>query len=61
VKKVFEIGLLCICGVRMQIVFFITNPCVVDRILPHCESERSRAQDPFETRAPRQRVAVCPH
>jgi hypothetical protein len=41
------------CGARMQIVSFITDPRVVDRILRHRESGRSQAKDPFEPRAPR--------
>jgi hypothetical protein len=33
-KKVFEVDpLVCTCGARMQIVSFITDPRVVDRIL----------------------------
>jgi hypothetical protein len=36
----------------MQIVFFITDPRVAGRILRHRESERCRAKDPFEPRAP---------
>jgi hypothetical protein len=35
----------------MQIVFFITDPRVADRILRHRESERCKAKDPFESRA----------
>jgi hypothetical protein len=35
----------------MRIVSFITDPRVVDRILRHRESKRSKAQDPFESRA----------
>jgi hypothetical protein len=38
----------------MQIVSFITEPQIVDRILRHRESERCRAQDPIEPRAPPQ-------
>jgi hypothetical protein len=36
----------------MQIVSFITDPWVVDRIVRHRESERCKAKDPFEPRAP---------
>jgi hypothetical protein len=53
IKKIFEADpLLCTCGGRMRIVSFITDPHVVDRILRHRESKRSKAQDPFEPRAP---------
>jgi hypothetical protein len=38
----------------MQIVSFITDPRVVDRILRHRESGRCKAQDPFDPRAPPQ-------
>jgi hypothetical protein len=52
-KKVFEVDpLVCTCGARMQIVSFITDPRVVDRILRHRKSERCKARDPFEPRAP---------
>ena len=44
--------LLCTCGGRMRIISFITDPRVVDRILRHRESKRSKAQDPFEPRPP---------
>ena len=40
------------CGARMRIVSFLTDPRVVDRILRHRESERCKAKDPFEPRAP---------
>ena len=54
-KKIFEADpLICTCGARMQIVSFITEPRIVDRILRHRESERCRSQDPFEPRAPPQ-------
>jgi hypothetical protein len=36
----------------MRIVSFITDPRVIDRILRHRESERCKANDPFEPRAP---------
>jgi hypothetical protein len=52
-RKIFEMDpLVCSCGARMRIVSFITDPRVVDRILRHRESERCKAQDPFEPRAP---------
>jgi hypothetical protein len=52
-RKIFEVDpLICACGARMQIVSFITDPRVVDRILRHRESERCKAKDPFEPRAP---------
>jgi hypothetical protein len=53
IKKIFETDpLLCPCGGRMRILSFITDPRVVDRILQHRESPRSKAQDPFEPRPP---------
>jgi hypothetical protein len=54
VRKIFEADpLTCgACGARMRIVSFITDPRVVDRILRHRQSERCRAEDPFEPRAP---------
>jgi len=52
-RKIFEVDpLVCQCGARMQIVSSITDPRVVDRILRHRESERCKAKDPFEPRAP---------
>jgi hypothetical protein len=36
----------------MKIVSIITQPRIVDRILRHLRSERCRARDPFESRAP---------
>ena len=52
IKKIFETDpLLCTCGGRMRIVSFITDPRVVDRILQHRESPRSKAE-PFEPRPP---------
>ena len=52
-RKIFEVDpLVCKCGARMQIISFITEPRVVDRILRHRESERCKAKDPFEPRAP---------
>ncbi len=44
--------LVCACGARMQIVSFITDPRVVDRILHYRGSECCKAKDPFEPRAP---------
>ena len=53
IRKIFEADpLICTCGARMRIVSFITEPRVVDRILRHRESDRCRAKDPFEPRAP---------
>jgi len=54
VRKIFEADpLTCgACGARMRIVSFITDPRVIDRILRHRQSERCRAEDPFEPRAP---------
>ena len=53
IRKIFEADpLICSCGTRMRIVSFITDPRVVDRILRHRESERCKAKDPFEPRAP---------
>jgi hypothetical protein len=58
IRKIFEVDpLLCTCGGRMRIVSFITDHRVVDRILRHRESGRSKAQDPFEPRAPPGAVA----
>jgi hypothetical protein len=52
-RKIFEVdALVCACGARMQIVSFITDSRVADRILRHRESERCRTKDPFEPRAP---------
>jgi hypothetical protein len=52
-KKISEADpLLCTCGGRMRIVSFITDPRVVDRILQHRASPRSKAQDPFDPRPP---------
>jgi hypothetical protein len=54
-RKIFEVDpLLCACGGRRQMVSLITEPRLVDRILRHRESERCKAQDPFEPRAPPQ-------
>jgi hypothetical protein len=36
----------------MRIVSFITDPRTIDRILRHRESERCKAKDFFEPRAP---------
>jgi hypothetical protein len=61
IRKIFEADpLLCSCGGRMRIVSFITDPCVVDRILRHRESKRLKAQDPFEPRPPPAAVADSP-
>lgn len=38
------------CGVEMRIVAVITDPLVVDRILPHLEA--SGGNDPFDARTP---------
>jgi hypothetical protein len=43
---------LCPCGAPMRIVSVITEPRLVDRILRHRESERCKAKDPLEPRAP---------
>ena len=52
-RKIFEVDpLVCKCGARMQIISFITEPRVVDRILRHRESEHCKTKDPFEPRAP---------
>ena len=60
IRKIFEADpLLCICGGRMRIVSFITDPWVVDRILRHRESGRCKTQDPFETRAPPDAASVA--
>jgi hypothetical protein len=61
IRKIFESDpLLCTCGARMRIVSFITDHRVVDRILRHRESERCKAQDPFEPRAPPRAAASSP-
>jgi hypothetical protein len=61
IKKIFEADpLLCSCGAPMRIVSFITDPRVVDRILRHLGSERWKAQDPFEPRAPPGVIADSP-
>ena len=53
IRKIFEADpLVCACGGRMRIVSFITEARVVDRILRHRASERCKAKDPFEPRAP---------
>jgi len=58
-RKIFEVDpLVCACGARMQIVSFITEPRVVDRILRHRQSERCKARDPFEPRAPPSGIAA---
>jgi hypothetical protein len=59
IKKIFEADpLLCPCGGRMRIVSFITEPAVIDRILRHRESNRSKTQDPFEPRPPPSAVSL---
>jgi hypothetical protein len=53
IKKIFETDpLLCACGGRMHIVSFITDPCVVDRILRYKENGNCKTTDPFEPRPP---------
>ena len=53
IRKIVEADpLLCACGGRMRIVSFITEPRVIDRIVRHLQSARSKAQDPFEARPP---------
>jgi hypothetical protein len=54
IREIFEADpLTCgACGSRMRIVSFITEPRVIDRILHHRQSERCKARDPFEPRAP---------
>ena len=53
VRKIFDVDpLVCACGARMQIVSFITDLRVVDRILRHRERARCKTKDPFESRAP---------
>jgi len=53
IKRIFEADpLLCPCGGRMGIISFITDSRVVDRILRHRQSPRSKARDPFEPRPP---------
>jgi hypothetical protein len=52
-RKIFEVDpLLCTCGAEMKIVAIITQPRIVDRILRHLGSGRSRARDPFAPRPP---------
>jgi len=52
-RKILEVDpLLCACGARMRVVSFIIDPRVAGRILRHRESERCKAKDPFEPRAP---------
>jgi hypothetical protein len=61
IKKIFEADpLLCTCGGRMRIISFITDSRVVDRILRHRESKRSKAPDPFEPRPPPGALAKFP-
>jgi len=51
--KIFEVdSMLCSCGAEMKIVSVITDGRVVARILRHLESERCKARDLFEPRAP---------
>jgi len=58
-RKIFEVDpMLCSCGAEMKIVSIITDALVVDRILRHLASERCKARDPFEPRAPPQAVAL---
>jgi hypothetical protein len=52
-KKVFETDpLICSCGAHLQIVSFITDPRVVERVLRHRQSERCKARERLEPRAP---------
>ncbi|MGA2260288.1 MAG: hypothetical protein ABSH28_02495 [Acidobacteriota bacterium] len=52
-RKIVEVDpLVCTCGARMQIVSFITDPWIADRILRHRESEHCKAKDPSAPRAP---------
>ena len=62
-RKIFEIDpMLCSrCGAEMKIISVITDPRIVDRILRHLESERCKARDPFEPRAPPRAAALPPH
>ena len=61
-RKIFEVEpMLCRCGAEMKIVSIITDPRVVDRILRHRQSERCKAQDPFEPRAPPEAAARRAH
>jgi hypothetical protein len=61
VRKILETDpLLCPCGAPMRIVSIITEPRVVDRILRHLQSERCRARDPVEPRAPSRAIAGTP-
>jgi hypothetical protein len=58
-RKIFEVDpLLCSCGTPMKIISIITDPRIVDRILRHLESERCKARDPFEPRAPPRPAAL---
>ena len=62
IRKIFEADpLVCSCGTRMRIVSFITDPRVVDRILRHRDSQRCKAKDPFEPRAPPRTPAPTAH
>jgi hypothetical protein len=36
----------------MRVVYFVTDPRTIDRILRHRESEHCKAKDPVEPRAP---------
>ena len=57
--KIFELDpMLCSCGAEMKIVSVITDARVVARILRHLESERCKARDPFEPRAPPRPAAL---
>jgi hypothetical protein len=49
---------LCSCGAKMRMISIITDPRIVNRILRHLQSERCRARDPFESRAPPQAAAL---
>jgi len=45
----------CSCGPKMGRISMITDPRIVNPILRHLQSERCRARDPFESRAPPRR------
>jgi hypothetical protein len=49
------------CRAEMKIISIITDPRIIDRILRHRQSERCKAQDPFESRAPPQPAASVSH
>ena len=48
-RKLLEVDpLLCRCGAAMRVVAFIHDQAVVDRILDHIKSPRSKSVNPFE-------------